>query len=100
MKVDEEDAKESRDKVTAEEDPTRKKELELMMVPQNTAAVLEQMNQVQTYVKDGAKTFLKEEYTKLTIFCVFFAAILCVAVDQNWKKNEAGDDIKFPMTAT
>jgi len=42
---------------------------------------------------------LKEEYTKLSIFCLFFAAILIVAVDQVWKENEAGQKIPFPMTA-
>jgi inorganic pyrophosphatase len=53
---------------------------------------------VQNHIKDGAKTFLKEEYSKLAIFCAFFAIILAVAVDQPWVENEAGDKIAFPMT--
>jgi len=53
-------------------------------LPWTQAAVKKQMEHVNKCVKDGSKTFLKKEYTYLTIFCIFFAIILLVAVDQPW----------------
>jgi len=81
---DEVDAKESRDKMEAEQDPDKKAALKLMLVPQCGKEVVEQMTIVQNHIKDGAKTFLKEEYTKLAIFCAVFSIILACAVDQPW----------------
>jgi len=69
-----------------------------MRVPCNGKEVHDQMVVVQNHIKAGARTFLKEEYSKLAIFCAFFGVILAVAVDQPWKANEAGDKIAFPMT--
>jgi len=101
MRADEEDAKKSQKLVddaieAGDEELTKRRKL--MLVPQDGKAVVKQMITVQDHIKKGAKQFLKEEYTKLAIFCLFFAAILVVAVDQVWKENEAGDKIPFPMT--
>merc|ERR1712166_1630955 len=38
-------------------------------------------------IKDGAITFLRQEYTYLGIFCVIFAIILLCTVDMPWKES-------------
>jgi K(+)-stimulated pyrophosphate-energized sodium pump len=40
-----------------------------------------------TFIKKGAKTFLKKEYIYLSLFCALFAGVLVCAVDQPWKKS-------------
>lgn len=98
LKHDPETAEEARAGIEAETDPKKKEAKKLMMVPDTPEKVHDQMQTVQDHIKKGAKTFLKEEYSKLAIFCAFFAVILAVAVDQPWKANEAGEKIAFPMT--
>jgi len=98
LKHDEKTAEESRKEMEEETDPKKKEAKRLMLVPQNGKEVLEHMTTVQGHIKSGAKTFLKEEYTKLAIFCAVFSIILACAVDQPWNANEAGDNIAFPMT--
>jgi len=39
------------------------------------------MVEINKAIKDGAKVFLKREYTFLSIFCAFFALVLVCAVD-------------------
>jgi len=45
------------------------------------------MLEVNQYIKDGAITFLRQEYTYLGIFCVIFAIILLCTVDMPWKES-------------
>jgi len=67
-------------------------------MPWDDDACLETMKQVNRYIVEGAGTFLKKEYTYLTIFCGVFGIILIIAVDMPWAKNEGGEHILFPLT--
>jgi len=67
-------------------------------MPWDDDACLETMKQVNKYIVDGAATFLKKEYTYLSIFCGVFGIILIIAVDMPWAKNEGGEYIMFPLT--
>jgi len=50
-------------------------------MPKTPEDALVQMKLINTYVKDGAQTFLKKEYLYLTIFCALFGVILLCCVD-------------------
>jgi len=54
------------------------------------------MVQTNEFIKEGAKTFLRKEYTYLTIFCVFFGTILLCAVDRPWEEDHGYP--AFPYT--
>jgi len=67
-------------------------------MPWTDAACLDLMLEVNQAIKDGSITFLKKEYTYLTIFCCIFGVILVCAVDMPWSPNEAGELMWFPYT--
>lgn len=46
------------------------------------------------FIKQGAKTFLKQEYTYLGIFCTLFAVLLLCTVDMPWAEGS------FPVPYT
>lgn len=56
------------------------------------------MRDVNQTIKDGADTFLAQEYTYLTVFCVVFAIIIVCAVDAPWAVKEDGSKQAFPFT--
>lgn len=67
-------------------------------MPWDDEECLKTMKQVNAFIVDGAVTFLKKEYTYLSLFCGIFGIILIVAVDMPWATNEGGERIYFPLT--
>jgi len=63
-----------------------------------STAAKKSMREVNQAIKDGADTFLIKEYTYLTIFCVVFAIVLLVAVDEPWTVKASGESLWFPYT--
>jgi H(+)-translocating pyrophosphatase len=65
-------------------------------LPWTSEECLAQMLQTNKFIQDGAKTFLRKEYTYLCLFCVIFALILVLAVDQPWVAGKSYG--AFPYT--
>jgi K(+)-stimulated pyrophosphate-energized sodium pump len=63
------------------------------IMPTTPEGCLEKMVEVNKAVSEGAITFLNREYCYLTIFIVFFGALICCVVDVPWDS-----DNKFPFT--
>jgi hypothetical protein len=56
-------------------------------LPWTSEACCERMLQTNGFIKQGAKTFLKQEYTYLGVFCVLFAVLLLCTVDMPWAEG-------------
>jgi len=84
------------EKIKVNQDQKDKDDPEKADLPWTPQECMERMIQINTYIREGADTFLKKEYTYLLIFVVFFSGVLFAAVDQPWKETNlyAG----FPYT--
>jgi len=73
------------EKIKVNQDQKDRDDPEKADLPWTSQACLDRMVQVNTYIKQGADTFLKKEYTYLVIFIAFFAGVVFAAVDQSWQ---------------
>jgi len=69
------------EKIKVNQDQKDRDDPEKADLPWTSQACMERMVQVNTYIKQGADTFLKKEYTYLIIFVCFFALVVFAAVD-------------------
>jgi len=63
-------------------------------MPWDAAGCKERMEIVNQYVSEGAITFLRQEYTSLSIFIVFMSAVVLGVVDVPWAEGNPS----FPFT--
>lgn len=69
------------EKIKVNQDQKDKDDPEKADLPWTPQECMERMIQINTYIREGADTFLKKEYTYLLIFVVFFSGVLFAAVD-------------------
>jgi inorganic pyrophosphatase len=81
--------------VNEEVDPNDPEQKDLPTTPE---AALAEMVKINTYIKDGAITFLKKEYLYLTIFCFLFGIVLLCTVDVPWNTTVDDAHSKAPFT--
>jgi len=73
--------------VKPNEDETERADPSMADMPWDKEECTARMLLTNQYIKDGAKTFLKKEYTYLSIFCVLFSILLLCVVDMPWKST-------------
>jgi len=69
-----------------------------MVLPITGAECKTHMEKINGYIREGAISFLRKEYTYLSIFCTFFAILLFFAVDYDWANEDEDAHIAFPYT--
>jgi len=67
--------------VRVNQDETDRNDPEKDHLPWTPEDCTKEMLLVNKFISEGADTFLKKEYTFLSIFCVIFAILILVAVD-------------------